>query len=101
MVGQIKLMVRSWMASGLHTVLLVAAGMWLGAGLSSGAEVGGIYTEPTTKDLGEITKIDQQFPLMTYASYATMVANTSGECFDHPFPSFAEVFALRHDRLSC
>jgi transposase len=43
----------------------------------------------------------QQFPPMTYASYATMVANTSGECFDHPFPSFAEVFSIRHDRLSC
>ena len=43
----------------------------------------------------------QQFPLMTYASYATIVANTSGACFDHPFPSFAEVFSIRHDRLSC
>lgn len=32
--------------------------MLLGAAPSHGAEVGGIYTEPTTKDLGEITKID-------------------------------------------
>jgi hypothetical protein len=49
---------RSWMARGLRTVLLAAVGIWLGAGLSSGAAVGGISTEPTTKDLDEITKID-------------------------------------------
>jgi TnpA family transposase len=44
--------------------------------------------------LGRLVKTIQQFPLMTYASYTTMVANTSGECFDHPFPSFAEVFSM-------
>ncbi|HSX79754.1 MAG TPA: outer membrane beta-barrel protein, partial [Candidatus Saccharimonadia bacterium] len=56
--GQLKLIAQSWMSNGLRAVLLAVAGMWLGAGLSSGAEVGGIYTEATTKDLGEITKID-------------------------------------------
>jgi hypothetical protein len=58
MVGQFKLMAHSWMSSGLYAVLLGEAGMWLGTGLSFGAEVSGVYTEPTTKDLGEITKID-------------------------------------------
>ena len=58
MVGQHRSKGRSWMARGWCTVLLALAGMWLGAGLSSGAEVNGVYTEPTTKDLGEITKID-------------------------------------------
>jgi len=58
MVGQLKLIAQSWMSNGLRAVLLAAAGMWLGAGLSSGAEVSGIYTESATKDLGEITKVD-------------------------------------------
>ena len=58
MVGQRRLMGRSWMARGLRAVLLAAVGMWLGAGLSSGAEVSGVYTEPTTKDMGDITKVE-------------------------------------------
>jgi RNA-directed DNA polymerase len=55
---QFRRMVRWGMYNGTGMVVLMIAGIWLGAGSSSGAEVGGIYTEPTTKDLGEITKID-------------------------------------------
>lgn len=41
-------------------VLLAITVALIGAGVSvaSGAEVGGIYTEPSTKDLGELTKIE-------------------------------------------
>jgi hypothetical protein len=58
MVDQFRLMMRSCMSSGLRMVLLALGGLCLGAGLSFGAEVGGIYTESATKDLGEVAKID-------------------------------------------
>ena len=32
--------------------------LWLRAATADAAEVNGIYTEPSTKDLGELTKID-------------------------------------------
>jgi len=38
--------------------MLATLSILLGGGLGHGAEVNGIYTEPTTKDLGELTKID-------------------------------------------
>ena len=50
--GAVFLAVRSL----LHATLIVF--MLLGGGPSYGAEVGGIYTEATTKDLGETLKID-------------------------------------------
>ncbi len=40
----------------LNATLIIM--MLLGGGPSYAAEVGGIYTEPSTKDLGEITKIE-------------------------------------------
>jgi hypothetical protein len=46
------------MYNGTGMVMLMIAGIWLGAGWSYGAEVSGIYTEPTTKDLGEITQVN-------------------------------------------
>jgi len=55
---QLRLMVRSCMSIGLCVVMLATIGILLGTGSSYGAEVGGIYTEPTTKDLGEVTKVD-------------------------------------------
>ena len=58
MAWQLRLMVRWCMSIGLRVGMLATMGMLLGTGASYGAEVGGIYTEPTTKDLGEISKID-------------------------------------------
>jgi hypothetical protein len=43
---------------GLHVWMLATLSILLGGGLGHGAEVSGIYTEPTTKDLGELTKVD-------------------------------------------
>jgi Putative beta-barrel porin-2, OmpL-like. bbp2 len=44
--------------SGLSLGMLATLSILLGGGLGHGAEVNGIYTEPTTKDLGELTKFD-------------------------------------------
>src|SRR6266705_4722395 len=44
--------------SRLFAFLLVTLAASLGAAAADAAEVNGIYTEPTTKDLGELTKID-------------------------------------------
>jgi hypothetical protein len=38
---------------------------------------------------------------MTCEPYVAMVAGQLGEGFDPPFPSFAEPFSMRQDRLSC
>jgi hypothetical protein len=38
--------------------ILASLAILLGGGPGHGAEVNGVYTEPTTKDLGELTKVD-------------------------------------------
>jgi putative OmpL-like beta-barrel porin-2 len=52
---------RTWLSRvGSAAVLCIVTGALVAAGvnLASGAEIGGIYTEPSTKDVGELTKIE-------------------------------------------
>ena len=49
---------RTYSASRFMLLLLTTIWMLLGGSSGDGAEVNGIYAEPTTKDLGEITKVD-------------------------------------------
>src|SRR5215218_3389114 len=42
----------------LHVWILATLSTLPGGGPGHAAEVNGIYTEPTTKDLGELTKVD-------------------------------------------
>lgn len=58
MKGKIILFARTFTQFRLMILQLMVIGMLLAASPIYGAEVGGIYTEPSTKDVGELTKIE-------------------------------------------
>ena len=58
MTSKLTLVSSAVCTSRLFAFLLVTLAASLGAAAADAAEVNGIYTEPSTKDLGELTKID-------------------------------------------
>src|SRR3989441_8610661 len=58
MTSKLPLVSSAVFRSRLFAFLLVTLAASLGAAAADAAEVNGIYTEPSTKDLGELTKID-------------------------------------------
>ena len=58
MTSKLTLVSSAVCRSRLFAFLLVTLAASLGAAAADAAEVNGIYTEPSTKDLGELTKID-------------------------------------------
>src|SRR3989442_10294387 len=58
MTSKLTLVSSAVFRSRLFAFLLVTLAASLGAAAADAAEVNGIYTEPSTKDLGELTKID-------------------------------------------
>src|SRR5438132_8673702 len=58
MTSKLTLVSAAVCRSRLFAFLLVTLAASLGAAAADAAEVNGIYTEPSTKDLGELTKID-------------------------------------------
>src|SRR3989475_3741058 len=58
MTSKLTLVSSAVFRSRLFAFLLVTLAASLGAAAADAAEVNGIYTEPSTKDVGEVTKID-------------------------------------------
>ena len=46
-----------------------------------------------------LSRLDQQFPLMTFGSYTTYVGGRLSEHFDHPFLSFEATCTIRTDTI--